>query len=263
MWLIDHILNRFNNKQEKIVSKSIEDIKEGKIPRHIAIIMDGNGRWAKSKGLPRTAGHQQGVKSLKEIIKVAKVLGVEYITVYAFSTENWRRPRKEVDFLMDLFQNVFLEELNNFDKEGIKVNIIGYKNRLPKNVKMEVEEVMDRTKENKEMVVNIALDYGARAELTEVLKEIASLVTSQELKVEEITEGLISKKLYTANQPDPDLLIRPGGEKRISNFLLWQLAYTEIYFCQTFWPDYGKAEFIDAIIEYQKRDRRFGGLNKK
>ncbi|WP_027338726.1 isoprenyl transferase [Halonatronum saccharophilum] len=238
----------------------IDKIKEGPIPRHIAVIMDGNGRWAKTRGLPRTAGHQKGVARLKEFIRVATQLGVEYITTYAFSTENWKRPEKEVDFLMDLFEKVFLEEVEHFNREGVKVNIIGNKNRLPSAVKKRVEEVMDVTKGNSRIVVNVALDYGGRFELVNVVKEIAQKLLDGELDLTDVDEDLIGGSLYTKDQPDPDLLIRPGGEKRISNFLLWQLAYSEVYFSDVYWPNFKKNELLSAVYEFQQRERRFGGL---
>ncbi|TDX51896.1 isoprenyl transferase [Orenia marismortui] len=261
MWDIIHkFFNKVKDKGD--LEKVILEIKKGQIPDHVAIIMDGNGRWAKKRGLPRTAGHQAGVKTLKEVINLSKQIGVGYITAYAFSTENWKRPKQEVDFLMSLFERVFLDELDNFNKEGVKINIIGYKDRLPKAVREKVKDVMEITKDNKEIVVNIALDYGSRAEIIEMVKEVSDDIINNKLSVNDIDEELISNKLYTTEQPDPDLLIRPGGEKRISNFLLWQIAYAEIYFSDTYWPDFDTEIFLEAIIDYQKRERRFGGLKK-
>jgi undecaprenyl diphosphate synthase len=262
MWgIIDKALDKF--KDNSTVEDLILEVKKKEIPTHVAFIMDGNGRWAKRRGLPRSAGHQAGVKILKEIVKISKELGIKYITTYAFSTENWKRPEKEVNFLMKLFEKVFLEELEKLNQEGVKVNIIGYKERLPQGVKDKVEQAMERTKNNDTLVLNIALDYGGRSEIIESVRNIGKSLIDSEISLEDIDEKLISQGLYTNQQPDPDLLIRPGGEKRISNFLLWQLAYTELYFTDVYWPDFNKVAFLEVIKDYQQRERRFGGLKKK
>nr|WP_282580121.1 isoprenyl transferase [Natroniella sulfidigena] len=249
-------------KEVTTSKQSLAEIKQGPIPEHVAIIMDGNGRWAKQRGLPRTAGHQSGVESLKEIVECSAKIGIDYITAYTFSTENWKRPQKEVNFLMKLFQQVFEKELDRFNQQGVKVNIIGYKDRLPDSVRKMAEEVMEITADNQTITVNIALDYGGRAEIIEMAKGIAAKVKAEQLSLEEIDESQVAAELYTANQPDPALLIRPGGEERISNFLLWQIAYAELYFSQTCWPDFTAETFIEAIAEFQSRERRFGGLKK-
>nr|WP_282706838.1 isoprenyl transferase [Natroniella acetigena] len=251
------------NQEVATTSKrNLEEIKQGPIPEHVAIIMDGNGRWAKQRGLPRTAGHQAGVDSLKKIVECAAKIGIGYITAYTFSTENWKRPQSEVDFLMKLFQQVFEKELDRFNQQGVKVKIIGYKDRLPDSVKQVAEQVMKKTENNQKIIINIALDYGGRAEIIEVIKNIASRVKDEQLKIEEIDEAEIAAQLYTADQPDPELLIRPGGEERLSNFLLWQIAYAELYFTQTYWPDFTAETFLQAIADFQNRERRFGGLKE-
>jgi undecaprenyl diphosphate synthase len=229
-------------------------------PEHIAVIMDGNGRWAEKKDLARVKGHQNGVAALKKIVKVASDLGVDYFTAYAFSTENWKRPQQEVDFLMDLFQQVFQEELATFKEENIKVDVIGYKDRLPQSVIKAVDDLTVATKNNTGLQLNIALDYGARSEIIESTKKIVSAVEQDNLDLADLTEEKFSQYLYTTGQPDVDLLIRPGGEKRISNFLLWQIAYSELYFTDTYWPDFDETEFKSIIKEYQSRNRRFGAV---
>jgi undecaprenyl diphosphate synthase len=239
------------------------ELDEEKIPEHIAIIMDGNGRWAKERGLPRTAGHKTGVDTLREIVNLAQKLGVKYITAYAFSTENWKRPQQEVDFLMGLFEETFAKEMENFDEKNIKVNIIGYKGRLPESVRDKSKKIMEKTKGNDGLTVNIALDYGARSEIIEGIRSLAADVQREDKSPEEIEEEDFTATLYTAGQPDPDLFIRPGGERRISNFLLWQLAYTELFFTDIYWPEFDEVNLRAAIKEYQRRERRFGGLKGK
>ena len=241
------------------------DIKINKeeLPNHIAVIMDGNGRWAEKKDLVRTKGHQQGVNTLKEIVKTANQLGIEYFSAYAFSTENWKRPQEEVEFLMDLFKDVFAQEIDTFKQENIKVNVIGYKDRLPESVSKRVNRIVAETKENTGLKFNIALDYGGQAEIVESTKKIIKDVKADKLTADELTAEKFSEYLYTSGQKDVDLLIRPGGERRISNFLLWQIAYAELYFTNTYWPDFDKEEFKSAIKEYQRRNRRFGGIKGK
>lgn len=267
MWgIVDKALNKFktnSTKDNNTFEDLLSEIKKKEVPTHVAFIMDGNGRWAKERGLPRSLGHQAGVKTLKEITKISKNLGIKYITTYAFSTENWKRPEKEVNFLMKLFEKVFLEELDELDQEGVRLNIIGYKNRLPQGVKEKVEQAMERTKDNDILTLNIALDYGGRSEIIESVRDIAKSLMDGKIDLLDIDEQLISQGLYTNQQPDPDLLIRPGGEKRVSNFLLWQLAYTELQFTDIYWPDFNKEAFLEVIKDYQERERRFGGLKKK
>ncbi len=267
MILWDKIKGIFKSKKQKrqqrqILNNKKKAIKDAKLPQHIAIVMDGNGRWANAKGLARSAGHKAGVDNLKKIIDTSLELGIDCLTVYAFSTENWKRPKKEVKFLMGLIDYVFKTELNNFQKKGVKVDMIGYKERLPDYVKDRVEKTISETANNQQIKVNIALDYGARTELIETFKKLAQKIVDDIISIEDIDEQLITNNLYTADDPKIDLLIRPGGEKRISNFLLWQLAYSELYFSDVYWPDFGPKLFMQAIDEFQTRERRFGGLKK-
>lgn len=235
----------------------------GRIPRHVAIIMDGNGRWARGKGLPRIAGHRAGVNSLRETIRIAREIGVKILTLYTFSTENWKRPRKEISFLMKLPEEYLYKDIDELCENNVKIKILGEIEDLPPNTQRAVKESIIRTMGNDGMVVNFALNYGGRREIVRAVKIISSLVSRGELKEEEINEQVISTYLYTENQPDPDLLIRPSGELRISNFLLWQIAYTEFWFSDIFWPDFKKLHFLQAVYDYQQRHRRFGGLKKQ
>ncbi len=243
--------------------KLLENIDRKKLPRHIAIIMDGNGRWAEKKGLPRTFGHRAGVESLRDVVKACSELGVSILTVYAFSTENWKRPREEVNTLMDLLIEYVHKETDELCENGVKVNPLGRISELPANVQSAIQYAIDRTKENKGLILNLALNYGGRAEVADAVKMIARAVVEGTMNVEDIREETISDYLYTAGQPDPDLLIRPAGDFRVSNFLLWQLAYTEFWFTPVLWPDFRRFHLFQAIIEYQSRERRFGGLKKK
>lgn len=236
-----------------------------KMPNHIAIIMDGNGRWAQKRTLPRVAGHKRGMEVVKDITKAASDLGVKVLTLYAFSTENWKRPENEVSFLMDLpvkFFDTFVPELI---ENNVKVNVMGYTQYLPEKTQKAVNDAIEQTKENTGMILNFALNYGSRAEITTAVKEIATQVKNQTITIDEIDEELISKSLMTqsvAPYNDPDLLIRTSGEERISNFLLWQLAYSELVFTDKLWPEYQPSDLIESIYEYQHRDRRFGGVKE-
>lgn len=236
-----------------------------KMPNHIAIIMDGNGRWAQKRTLPRIAGHKRGMEVVKDITKAASDLGVKVLTLYAFSTENWKRPENEVSFLMDLpvkFFDTFVPELI---ENNVKVNVMGYTQYLPEKTQKAVNDAIEQTKENTGMILNFALNYGSRAEITTAVKEIATQVQNQTITIDEIDEELISKSLMTqsvAPYNDPDLLIRTSGEERISNFLLWQLAYSELVFTDKLWPEYQPSDLIENIYEYQHRDRRFGGVKE-
>ena len=232
-----------------------------RVPRHIAIIMDGNGRWAKQRGLPRSAGHQQGVETVRVITEEAVRLGVEYLTLYTFSTENWSRPEAEVGVLMNLLLNSLEEEI--FMKNNVRMRCIGDLSRLPQAVRQHVETVMEHTKNNTAMTVVLAISYSARWELTEGVRNIACAVKEGRLQPDEITESVIAHRLASEFIPDPELLIRTGGEQRLSNFLLWQCAYTELYFCETFWPDFDAVHLQQAITEYQKRERRFGKTSEQ
>lgn len=231
------------------------------IPAHIAIIMDGNGRWAKAKGLPRTAGHQQGVETVKKITEEATRLGVKYLTLYTFSTENWNRPETEVIALMGLILDHLEEEI--FMKNNVRFRVIGDIERLPEPVRCRLDECMSRTAKNEKMTMVIALSYSSRWEITHTIKTLVKQVEQGELLSDQINEDMISKHLNTSFMPDPDLLIRTGGELRISNYLLWQCAYSELYFCNTFWPDFDEEELCKAIIDFQSRERRFGKTSEQ
>ncbi|HHW08033.1 MAG TPA: isoprenyl transferase [Clostridia bacterium] len=230
------------------------------LPKHIAIIMDGNGRWAQRRNMPRAMGHRQGVESLRGIVEACLELGIEILTVYAFSTENWKRPKEEVDILMNLLVEYLQKEMNNLDRQGVRICPIGEISKLPAAAIRELEKAQAKTKTNDRLILNIALNYGGRAEIVQAVKGIARLLQEGTIKPEEITEELISRHLTTRGLPDPDLLIRPSGEYRISNFLLWQIAYTEFWFTDALWPDFTKEHLLEAIRAYQKRERRFGGL---
>jgi undecaprenyl diphosphate synthase len=236
-----------------------EELKRsGEIPTHIAIIMDGNGRWAKRRGLPRVAGHREGVKSVRDVVEACAQLGVKYLTLFAFSTENWRRPKEEIDTLMKLLIKTIRSETEKLHKNDIKLMAIGDIDSLPKEVRQELKEAMEKTKNNKRMVLNLALSYSGRWEIIEAVKEIARDVKKGKVKIEEIDDKLFSNYLKTAGIPDPDLLIRTSGELRISNFLLWQIAYTELYITDCLWPDFRRKHLYEAIRDYQRRERRFG-----
>ncbi len=229
-----------------------------KLPNHVAVIMDGNGRWAKQKGLPRIEGHRQGANSLKEMLRYCKDLGISTLTAYAFSTENWGRPHTEVSFLMGLFERLLKKELREMEAEEVCINFIGDLSPLPASLQQEMHYSMKRTKNNRGVYFNVAINYGSRHEMVKACQAIAQKVQRGELSLEEINENSIAQSLYTAANPDPDLLIRTSGEMRLSNFLLWQLAYTEIYITDTLWPDFDRCEFDRALQAYQQRDRRFG-----
>lgn len=229
------------------------------LPKHIGIIMDGNGRWAAARGEKRSYGHREGVKTLRNIIKHCGDLGVTCVTVYAFSTENFKRSKEEVDGLMSLLLEFLHKDTATIMANGVQIRVIGNMDGFPKAVTKEIRRVVRESKNGKNMVLNIALGYGARAEITDAVKEIAQRVSKGKLAVEDITEQTISAQLYTAGLPDPDLIIRTSGELRLSNFMLYQGAYSELYFTDVFWPDFTPAELDKAIEEYQSRNRRFGG----
>ena len=231
-----------------------------KVPEHIAIIMDGNGRWATKKGLPRSFGHNKGVSVLKEILKSSKNLGCKVLTVYAFSTENWTRPTKEVDFLLNLIREVLRNEIEEIHQELIKIKFIGDLSPFPEDLKQLIYSSESLTKNNNSFLLNVCANYGGRQEIVKVAKEIALKSSSGEIKPNEVNEELFNSELLTRGIKDPELLIRTSGEKRISNFLLWQLAYSEIYISDVLWPDFNEYEFLKAIIDYQSRNRRFGGI---
>ena len=226
------------------------------IPQHIAIIMDGNGRWAAEQGKPRSYGHQAGVETVRRITSECTRLGVKWLTLYTFSTENWNRPADEVAALMGLVLTALEDEL--FMKNDVRFQVIGDIDRLPEEVQKKLQETIDHTADNKAMTMVIALSYSSRWEITKAVKEISTLVAEGKAKADDINEDFISKHLVTSFMPDPDLLIRTGGELRISNYLLWQIAYSELYFCDTYWPDFAEADLHKAIASYQSRQRRFG-----
>ena len=227
-------------------------------PKHIAIIMDGNRRWAKSKGKPVAFGHKEGAKTLENIVRYANKIGIEYITVYAFSTENWKRAEEEVSALMFLIQSYIEDYSKRADSENIKVQFLGDTTAFTPKMQKGIKDCIERTKNNTGITFNIALNYGGRAEIIKAVKEIAKDVKEQKIEIENINEELISSKLYTAGQPDPDLLIRTSGEIRLSNFLPWQLVYSEYLFIEKYWPDFSEEDLDDAIEIYQKRTRKFG-----
>ncbi|MDZ8034148.1 MAG: isoprenyl transferase [Nostoc sp. DedQUE08] len=239
-------------------SKLPIDLNPQKIPQHIAVIMDGNGRWATSRGLPRIAGHRQGARTLKELLRCCKDWGIKALTAYAFSTENWQRPVEEVDFLMHLFERLLRRELAQMHQEGVRISFIGDLSALPKSLQMEMERSMTETLNNQAIHFTIAVNYGSRNEITRVCRQVAQLVQQGELSAQEVNESLVEQHLYTADTPEPDLLIRTSGEMRLSNFLLWQMAYTEMYFTDILWPDFNREAFHQALLSYQNRDRRFG-----
>jgi undecaprenyl diphosphate synthase len=240
-----------------------DQINTDNIPKHIAIIMDGNGRWAKQQGFLRALGHENGSKSVKKIIKECNSLGIEYLTLYAFSTENWNRPKLEIDTLMKVLIKSLKKELPTMLEGNIKMNAIGNLEKLPKNAQKELFDVIDKTKANTKMTLTLALSYGSREELVNVVKKISDKVKNNIISIDSIDDSIINEHLYTHNLPDVDLLIRTSGEHRISNFLLWQIAYSELYFTDVLWPDFKEEHLHEAIISYQKRERRFGKTSEQ
>jgi hypothetical protein len=252
----------FNFFKKNRLEEKIEEKKLKKIPTHVAIIMDGNGRWAKKRNMPRVRGHYEGMQTVKKITKYASRLGIQYLTLYAFSTENWARPKEEVSYLMDLPEKMFTSFMPELMENNVKVEVIGVVEKLPENTRKAVEDAIEQTKNNTGLKLIFALNYGSKDEIVTAVKRIAQGAANNEYKVEEIDEQLISDNLFTKDTPDPDLLIRTSGEQRISNFLLWQIAYSEFIFTKVAWPDFVEEEFYKALLEYQSRDRRFGGLNE-
>ena len=232
------------------------------IPPHIAIIMDGNGRWANAKGLPRITGHREGVRTVRKITEICGKLGVQILTLYTFSSENWNRPANEVSALMKLLLISLRKEVKDLMKNNVRFTVIGNINKLDPNVQNELLDAIYKTKNNTGLNLNLALSYGSRQEIISAVKKLTAKVSKGELNVDDLDESLFSSFLYTKDIPDPDLLIRTGGEFRISNFLLWQIAYTEIHVTDTSWPSFGKAELTEAIYEYQNRERRFGKISE-
>ena len=238
-------------------------IDQSKLPKHVAVIMDGNGRWAKQRGKLRTFGHNKGVKAVRETVESAAEIGIEHLTLYAFSTENWNRPKFEINALMTLLVKTINRETKTLTENNIRLNAIGDLESLPSSCLKELNEAIDKTKGNTRMTLTLALSYSSKWEITKAIKAIAKNVNSGDLKVEEIDESTLDKHLCTLNIPDPELLIRTSGEHRISNFLLWQIAYAELYFTDKLWPDFDRADFEAAIIDYQGRERRFGKISEQ
>ena len=245
------------------MSDFLENINKEKLPKHVAIIMDGNGRWANQKGLLRTVGHENGSKSVRIVVETAAKLGIENLTLYAFSTENWNRPKIEVDILMKLLINSLKNEVKSLTDNDIKLLIIGNIEMLPKSASKKLIEVIEKTKNNKRMTLTIALSYGSREEIMHAVKDICVKVKNNIISIDSIDESIINQHLYTRNLPDVDLLIRTSGEQRISNFLLWQIAYAELYFTSVLWPDFSEDDLYEAILSYQKRERRFGKTSEQ
>ena len=240
-----------------------EQIDKNRMPQHVAIIMDGNGRWAKAHGMERNYGHHEGVTSVRKIVEAARKINLKYLTLYTFSTENWNRPEEEIHALMSLLVTAIHRETPDLMKNNVRLMAIGNLNRLPENARKTLDDCIKQTSKNTGTTVVLALSYSARWEITEAAKQIASEVANGTLTLDEITENKISACLTTNNIPDPDLLIRTGGEKRISNFLLWQISYAELYFTDIFWPEFREEELYDAILYYQQRERRFGKTSEQ
>lgn len=245
------------------MTHKLSDIDTTRLPRHVAVIMDGNGRWAQKHGKPRVFGHKNGVKSVREVTEAAAEIGIQYLTLYAFSTENWSRPAAEVNALMHLLVETVKKELATLNKNSIRLQAIGDLKKLPSKTYTALMEGIEQTKNNERMTLVLALNYSSRWELTTSMKAMAEKITAGTLSAEEITAEVIESHLSTVGIPDPELLIRTSGEHRVSNFLLWQLAYTEFYFTETFWPDFRKADFIAAISDFQSRERRFGKTSEQ
>ena len=239
------------------------DIDIKRLPKHIAIIMDGNGRWAKLRNQPRVFGHREGAKSVRKVVEAAARIGINNLTLYAFSTENWNRPKQEVKTLMKLLVSALKRELPLMKKNNIRLNAIGHTDMMPENVQHELQEVLDETKTNTGLVLTLALSYGARQEIQRAIQEISCKVKNNIISVENVDEDIINKHLYTQNLPDVDLLIRTSAEVRISNFLLWQIAYAELYFTEELWPEFDETSLHNAITDYQLRERRFGKTSEQ
>jgi undecaprenyl diphosphate synthase len=238
----------------------LRNLDADRLPQHIAVIMDGNGRWAQRRHLPRVAGHRAGVQSARTVIETCARLGIPALTLYAFSMENWRRPKAEIDFLMHLLREYLRRELPLIHRNNIRFLVIGRHDQLPREVRDDIDRAMEQTAANTGMKLTVALNYGGRAELVDAFNQILDHVRHNGLANARVDEEMISQCLYTAGLPDPDLLIRTSGEMRVSNFLLWQIAYAEIYVTETLWPDFSRAQLYEALLEYQKRERRYGGL---
>ena len=242
--------------EESLLSR----VRSGPIPRHVAIIMDGNGRWAKKRGLPRVAGHREGMKTVREIARAADELGIEVLTLYSFSTENWKRPREEVDYLMRLPEEFLRTELDELVRRNVQVRMIGDETQLPAHTLSAIRRFQEATRDNSGLILNFALNYGSRDEILRAVRQIVEEVQSGKVDKDAIDEAVMNRCLYTAGLPDPDLVIRTSGEIRVSNFMLWQMAYSELWFTDISWPDFRRNHFFQAIEDYQHRSRRFGAV---
>lgn len=252
------------NSEQRVPKKLIDSFIDPRIiPQHVAVIMDGNGRWAKEQGKPRTYGHYAGAERLKEIVRIADNIGVKALSAYAFSTENWKRPAAEVNFIMKLLDRYLTNEIETFQKNNVCVRFMGSREGLPKNVQEKMDNAVQKTKDNTGIILNLAINYGGQAEILEAVKKVASEVKDGLLSIDEINIKSFENYLYTKDLPPLDLLIRTGGDFRVSNFMLWQIAYAEIWNTEIYWPDFSSEFFLQAVKDFQKRDRRFGGLNTK
>jgi len=254
------LLQAADRRLSREEARLLEAVDAERLPKHVAVIMDGNGRWAQRRHLPRVAGHRAGVQSAREVIETCARLKIEALTLYAFSMENWRRPKAEIDFLMRLLREYLRKELPVIHKNNIRLLVIGRPDQLPEEVRRDVEQAMRLTAPNTGMKLAVALNYGGRAELVDAFNAILDHVRHNGVDTFRVDEQTIAAHLYTAGLPDPDLLIRTSGEMRVSNFLLWQIAYAEIYVTETLWPDFSRAQLFEALLDYQKRERRYGGL---
>ncbi len=248
-------------KTELNEARLIAEIDLDRLPRHIAVIMDGNGRWAKKRRLPRIAGHRAGIKAVRQVAEACLRLGVPYLTLYAFSVENWKRPESEVKMLMDLLREYLGREIGELNRQNIRLRVIGRTHELPRLVQRDLDRALRETAKNTGMILTFALNYGARAELTDAVRELVDRARRNG-EAFDIDEQTVTSHLYTREMPDPDLLIRTSGELRVSNFLLWQIAYSEIWVTDTLWPDFSQLDLFNAVLEYQKRERRYGGLTE-
>ena len=258
--MFDKLLRKKTTAAPSTLQERLTAVKEKPMPAHVAIIMDGNGRWAKQRKLPRIAGHHEGMKTVRKTTLFANELGVRVLTLYAFSTENWKRPKKEIDFLMKLpgeFLNTYLPELV---ENNVKVEMIGSEELLPPHTKEVIQKAIDATESNDGMILNFPMNYGSRFEIAEAVKHLAQELSENTIRLEDVTEDTVAGAMMTAHLPDPDLLIRTSGEVRLSNFMLWQLAYAELAFTEVLWPDFNEESMLDIIEDYQKRNRRFGSL---
>lgn len=247
-------------KKDNQVQTNYNNIDSARIPEHVAIIMDGNGRWAQKRGFPRALGHRAGAETLREVVKASAEIGIQVLTAYAFSTENWRRPDEEVSLLMSLLADYLDNEIDELDQNNVQIRFIGKIDELAPTLQKKIEKAQAQTADNTGLILNLAVNYGGRAEILRAVKIISEKVLNKELELQDINESIIEKNLYTVNLPAPDLLIRPSGDFRISNFLLWQMAYTEFWFTEVNWPDFKPEHLVQAIYEFQQRERRFGGI---